>query len=187
MDAYHALVQCRSVLTLGGARSGKSRYALKLAEAAAPMRVFLATGSASDEEMSKRIEHHRLERGADWTTVEAPIELVDALAREAQETKALVVDCLTLWLANLAFAGRNVAAETSRLCDQVARLRGPAIFVSNEVGLGIVPDTPLGRDFRDWHGRINQEMAVACQAVVFIVAGIPRLLKPAQAFEIAVR
>jgi adenosylcobinamide kinase/adenosylcobinamide-phosphate guanylyltransferase len=187
MEAFDPAVGCRSVLILGGARSGKSRYALRLAEVAAPKRVFIATGSAGDNEMTERIRRHRAERGADWTTVETPVELTDALAIEARENRAVVVDCLTFWLANLAFAGRDIAAETTRLCHQVAGLGCPTIFVSNEVGMGIVPDTPVGRDFRDWQGRINQQMAAVCQAVVFVAAGIPRLLKPAPAFEIILR
>jgi adenosylcobinamide kinase/adenosylcobinamide-phosphate guanylyltransferase len=181
------LLACRSLLALGGARSGKSRYARVRAEAAAPARRFIATGSAGDEEMALRIARHRAERGEGWTTLEAPRDLVGALGAEAREGRSAVVDCLTFWLANLAFAGDDIAAETQRLCEAVHALAGPVIFVSNEVGLGIVPPTPLGRDFRDWQGRLNQEMAAACDAVVFIAAGLPMALKPAPALTIALR
>jgi adenosylcobinamide kinase/adenosylcobinamide-phosphate guanylyltransferase len=182
----HSLA-CRSLLALGGARSGKSRYARDLAEAAAPSRLFIATGSAGDEEMASRIARHRAERGEGWTTLETPRDLVGALGAEAREGRAVVVDCLTFWLANLAFAGDDVAAQSRRLCEAVAALAGPVIFVSNEVGLGIVPPTPLGRDFRDWQGRLNQEMASACDPVIFIAAGLPMALKPHAALTIALR
>jgi adenosylcobinamide kinase / adenosylcobinamide-phosphate guanylyltransferase len=188
MQSASALsMECRSVLTLGGARSGKSSYALALAAAAAPSRLFIATGSAGDAEMARRIARHQAERGEGWTTLEAPRDLVGALVGEARDGRPIVVDCLTFWLANLAFAGDDVAAETKRLCDVVGALAGPAVFVSNEVGLGIVPETPLGRDFRDWQGRLNQQMAQACDAVVFIAAGLPIALKPAPALTIALR
>jgi adenosylcobinamide kinase/adenosylcobinamide-phosphate guanylyltransferase len=179
--------ECRCLLALGGARSGKSAYARKLAEAVAQERLFIATGVAGDEEIAQRIARHRAERGEGWTTLEAPRDLVGALAAETREGRALVVDCLTFWLANLAFAGDDIAAQTKLLCEAVGQLQGPAIFVSNEVGLGIVPETPLGRDFRDWQGRLNQQMAAACDAVVFIAAGLPMLLKPAPTPSIALR
>jgi adenosylcobinamide kinase / adenosylcobinamide-phosphate guanylyltransferase len=180
-------LECRSVLTLGGARSGKSFYARKLVEAAASTRLYIATGVAGDDEMAARIDRHRAERGEGWTTLEAPRDLVGALAAEARKGRAVVVDCLTFWLANLAFACDDIAAETQRLCDTVGELQGPVVFVSNEVGLGIVPQTPLGRDFRDWQGRLNQQMAVACDAVVFIAAGLPIPLKPAPSLTITLR
>jgi adenosylcobinamide kinase / adenosylcobinamide-phosphate guanylyltransferase len=180
-------LECRRLLALGGARSGKSAYARKLAEAAASSRLFVATGVAGDEEMAKRIARHREERGEGWTTLEAPRDLVGALTADAREGRAIVVDCLTFWLANLVFAGDDIAAQILLLCDAVRQLQGPVIFVSNEVGLGIVPQTSLGRDFRDWQGRLNQQMAAACDAVVFIAAGLPILLKPAPTLMIALR
>jgi adenosylcobinamide kinase/adenosylcobinamide-phosphate guanylyltransferase len=180
-------LNCRSLLALGGARSGKSRYARLLAEAAAPTRVFIATGTAGDEEMAQRIARHRAERGEGWRTVEAPRDLVGALAAEAREGVAVVADCLTFWLANLALAEADIAAETGRLFDAVAALAGPVVFVSNEVGLGIVPQTQLGRDFRDWQGRLNQQMAAACEAVVLIAAGLPIPVKPAPSIKITLR
>lgn len=177
---------CRSVLILGGARSGKSRYALDLAEKAASARLFIATASRGDAEMAERIRRHQTERGEGWTTLEVERDLVAALG-EARAGRVVLVDCLTLWLANLAFAHGDIAAEIERLCDAVAALQGPVVFVSNEVGLGIVPETPLGRDFRDWQGRLNQAMAARCDAVLFIAAGLPIALKPAPALSLALR
>jgi adenosylcobinamide kinase / adenosylcobinamide-phosphate guanylyltransferase len=177
----------RSVLILGGARSGKSAFALALAEAASPRRLYLATGSAGDEEMAARIARHQAERGAGWSTREAPLELAAALEAEAREHQVIVVDCLTLWLGNWIFAGRNPGDASGPLCAAIASLRGPALFVSNEVGFGIVPQTKLGRDFRDWQGRLNQDVARVCDAVVLVSAGLPSLLKPAPALQIDVR
>ena len=185
--ATSPVLECRSLLVLGGARSGKSRYARALAEAAKPNRLLIATASAGDDEMAARIALHRAERSQTWTTIEEQQDLVEALSREAREERATVVDCLTLWLANLASAGRDVALESRRLCQALPTLGGPVILVSNEVGLGIVPQTPLGRDFRDWQGRINQELAAVCDVVVFIAAGIPVVLKPAASATIALR
>src|SRR5258708_7907331 len=128
------MVACRSVLVFGGARSGKSAYALSLAEAAAGERLYLATGSAGDEEMAARIARHQAERGAGWTTLEEPLALAEALAAQTRPGRVVLVDCLTLWLANAAFAGLDPAGETARLCAAIAALKGPAVFVSNEVG-----------------------------------------------------
>ena len=180
-------IACRSLLVLGGARSGKSAFALSLAEAAAPERLFLATGSAGDAEMTARIARHRAERGAGWTTLEEPLALAAALAAEARAGRVVVVDCLTLWLANLSFAGRDPVAETARLCATIGALAGPVVFVSNEVGSGIVPETKLGRDFRDWQGRLNQDVARACDGAVLVAAGLPLVLKPAPALEFRLR
>jgi adenosylcobinamide kinase/adenosylcobinamide-phosphate guanylyltransferase len=171
-------IECRGVLVLGGARSGKSRYALALAEGAARERLYVATGSALDEEMAARIARHKAERGEGWTTLEEPLALGAALKVHARAGRALLVDCLTFWLANAMFAGLDLAAETMRLCEAIAALSGPAVFVSNEVGMSIVPATPSGREFRDWQGRLNQDVARACDSVVFVAAGLPTLLKP---------
>ena len=188
MDAIQSSpIACRSVLVLGGARSGKSGYALALAEATARERVYLATGSAGDEEMAARIEKHRAERGEGWSTLEEPLALAEALAAEARAGRVLLVDCLTFWLANALFAGRDLSAETARLCAAIGALEGPAVLVSNEVGAGVVPETRLGREFRDWQGRLNQEAARACDSVVLIAAGLPMLLKPAPAPQFRLR
>jgi adenosylcobinamide kinase / adenosylcobinamide-phosphate guanylyltransferase len=180
-------LSCRSVLILGGARSGKSRYARTLAEATGPDRLFLATATAGDAEMVDRIARHRAERGEGWITREEPRDIVAALAAEAHPGRAVVVDCLTFWLANLMMADVDFEAEAATLVRAVAALKGPVVFVSNEVGLGVVPETPLGRAFRDAQGRLNQQMAEACDAVVFVAAGLPRLMKPAPAFVLALR
>jgi adenosylcobinamide kinase / adenosylcobinamide-phosphate guanylyltransferase len=169
----------RSLLVLGGARSGKSAYAQRLAEAYGPERLYLATATAGDEEMAARISRHQADRGQGWTTLEEPLEVARALGSEARPGRAVVVDCLTLWLANLMLAGRDPAPAIAGLADAVAKLAGPAILVSNEVGMGLVPDHKLGREFRDWQGRANGEIARVCDAVIFLAAGLPLQLKPA--------
>jgi adenosylcobinamide kinase/adenosylcobinamide-phosphate guanylyltransferase len=180
-------IECRSVLALGGARSGKSRYALALAETTAHERLYLATGSAGDEEMAARIARHKAERGAGWLTLEEPLALCAALEANARATRVMLVDCLTFWLANVMFAGLDPHAETRRLCATIATLAGPVVFVSNEVGAGLVPETRLGREFRDRQGRLNQDVAEVCDAVVFVAAGLPTLLKPSSQPHFALR
>ncbi len=167
------------MLVLGGARSGKSRYAQMLAESAAAERLFLATAEAGDEEMRARIARHRADRSQGWTTFEEPLALRFALRAEAREGRVVLVDCVTLWLSNLMLARRDPAKEIAELIDEIVVLSGPVVFVSNEVGQGIAPATALGREFRDWQGRANQEIARACGAVVQVVAGLPILVKPA--------
>jgi adenosylcobinamide kinase/adenosylcobinamide-phosphate guanylyltransferase len=167
-------------LVLGGARSGKSRYAETLIEEAAPEALYLATAEALDDEMSERIRHHRARRGARWTTREAPLDLAAALIEGAQPGRPVLVDCLTLWLSNLLMAGRDVEAAIAELLETLPRLAGPAVLVANEVGLGIVPDNALARAFRDHAGRLNQRVAAAAQRVVFVAAGLPLVLKEAR-------
>ena len=166
-----------TTLVLGGARSGKSSFAEQLVEASGLERVYLATATAEDDEMRFRIAHHRERRGNGWMTVEEPLALVDALTREATRGRAVLVDCLTLWLSNLMFSGRDPDVEARRLTRFLGLARYPIIFVSNEVGLGLVPETPLGRSFRDAQGRLNQIIAAAVPDVVFIAAGLPLWLK----------
>ena len=177
----------RSALVLGGARSGKSAYAQRLAEAAASERLYLATAEAGDAEMAARIARHRADRAQGWTTLEEPLALAEALAAEARPGRALMVDCLTLWLSNLMLAGREVEGETARLTQAIGALQGPAVFVSNEIGLGVVPDNALARAFRDAQGRLNREIALACEAVVLVAAGLPTLIKPAPPPPLALR
>ncbi|MDF2811605.1 MAG: bifunctional adenosylcobinamide kinase/adenosylcobinamide-phosphate guanylyltransferase [Microvirga sp.] len=174
----------RSALILGGARSGKSRIAQATAEAAAEQRVFIATAQAFDDEMRDRIARHRADRDDQWRTREASLALVEAIGDEAGPDKAVLVDCLTLWLSNLLLAGRDADRETDRLVDAIVSAPGPLVLVSNEVGHGIVPSTALGRIFRDAQGRLNQRVAQASDAVVLVTAGCPTFLKPAPAFEL---
>ncbi|MEM1105551.1 MAG: bifunctional adenosylcobinamide kinase/adenosylcobinamide-phosphate guanylyltransferase [Pseudomonadota bacterium] len=164
-------------LFLGGARSGKSARALARAEAAGTRRLFIATAEALDAEMADRIARHRAERGAGWTTLEAPLDLAPALQAAGGSADVCLIDCLTLWLSNLMHHGRDVAAETEALCTAVACAPVPILMVSNEVGLGLVPETPLGRAFRDAQGRLNQAAAQVCGRVEFVAAGLPIALK----------
>lgn len=163
-------------LVLGGARSGKSAYAEALV-ARADTPVYLATAEAGDGEMAERIRLHRARRGPHWTTVEEPLDLAGRLAALAAPGRAVLVDCLTLWLSNLIGAGRNLDAAGTGLVRALPALIGPVVFVANEVGLGIVPDNALARAFRDAAGRLNQEIAAAADRVVFVAAGLPLTLK----------
>lgn len=167
----------RLVLVLGGAHSGKSAYAEGIVSASGLAPVYIATAEPGDDEMAERIAAHRARRGAGWKTVEAPNRLEIALASEAGEGRGVLVDCLTLWLSNLMAAGEDVDARTRHLIEAATGAAGLRVFVSNEVGLGIVPDTPLGRRFRDAQGRLNQAVAAAADAVVFMAAGLPLTLK----------
>lgn len=164
-----------TTLVLGGARSGKSAYAEGLL-AGAPA-LYLATGQAFDGEMAERIALHAARRGPDWTTLEEPVELPRALESVLDPGRPVLVDCLTLWISNLMQAGRDVDTETQRLCAVLADPAGPVVLVSNEIGLGLVPDNRLGRAFRDHQGRVNQRVAQACRRVVFVAAGLPLTLK----------
>lgn len=169
---------CRSLLVLGGARSGKSRYAQRLAETSGRAPILVATATAGDGEMAERIARHRADRDpAVWSVVEEPLALAGAVRRAARPNAVLVVDCLTLWLSNLMCGADDPAAEAD-LAEAVRDAAGPVILVSNEIGLGLVPETPLGRAFRDRQGRLNQRIAEACDAVVFVAAGLPLALKP---------
>ncbi len=174
----------RRVLVLGGARSGKSRIAQELAEEASKERVYIATAQALDDEMQERITRHRTERDSLWQTCEAPFELAEVVRVHAGPDRVVLVDCVTLWLSNILLAERNLDQETARLVQAIDDAQGPIILVSNEVGHGIVPATPLGRVFRDEQGRLNQRLATACDAVVFIAAGCPVLLKPAPSLQL---
>ena len=163
-------------LVLGGARSGKSRYAERLVEAAAPAGTYCATAEAKDAEMAARIAAHRARRGRFWNTVEVPRDLAGAIA-EARGDRPLLIDCLTLWLSNLMLAGDALDREFAALSIALRAAGGPIVMVANEVGLGLVPETPLGRAFRDMAGRLNQEIAGLADRVVFVAAGLPLVLK----------
>ena len=168
-----------ATLVLGGARSGKSGFAQKAAENAVltGSPVLIATGQAFDDEMAERIARHQADRGESWTTVEAPLALAEAIAALPADAVA-VVDCLTLWLSNLMLDERDIAAEAAALVEAVAACPARLWLVSNEVGLGLVPETPLGRRFRDEAGRLHQRLAQAVDEVYFVAAGLPLKLKP---------
>jgi adenosylcobinamide kinase / adenosylcobinamide-phosphate guanylyltransferase len=169
-------------LVLGGARSGKSTHAEQLAtgslHGASPhAAVYIATAQAGDVEMATRIVAHRARRGANWTTIEEPLKLDEALAAAAAHGQPVLVDCLTLWLSNVMLAGGDVDQASDDLAHALDGLAVPAVLVSNEVGLGIVPDTALGRAFRDAQGRLNMRLAERADRVILMTAGLPLLLK----------
>jgi len=175
----------KSTLVFGGARSGKSLLAERLVVESGLSPVYIATAEAGDGEMARRIAHHRGRRGSEWTTLEEPLDLAGALARENRPGRALLVDCLTLWLSNHFFAEHDPEAEIARLTNVLADLAGPVVLVSNEVGMGIVPDTRLSRDFRDAQGRLNQTIAAACERVILVAAGLPLVMKPSNQENLA--
>jgi adenosylcobinamide kinase/adenosylcobinamide-phosphate guanylyltransferase len=168
----------RNLLVLGGARSGKSRFAQVRAEALTGELVYLATAQAFDQEMRERIALHRADRSTRWSTIEVPLELAEAIAAYSRPETVMLVDCLTLWASNLILAERDTVAAMDGLVRAISSARGTFILVSNEVGLSIVPDNALARRFRDVAGRINQEMAAAVDEVVMMFAGLPLVLKP---------
>ena len=178
-------------LIIGGARSGKSALAERRASESGLQVVYLATAQPLDGEMTQRIAHHQLRRCADWGLVEAPIDLAGALRRQAAPGVCLLVDCPTLWLSNLLFAGdaaRQVeagervscplfAGATAALIETLPQLPGQIILVSNEVGWGVVPMAALSRLFADEQGRLNQRVATVCERVTLVVAGLPLSLR----------
>ena len=166
-----------TTLVLGGARSGKSALAERLVAGSGLAPVYLATATAGDAEMADRIAEHRTRRGPVWRTLEEPLELTNTLLRGAAPGNAVLVDCLTLWLSNLMFADRPLDAAAAALCSALERVEWPVVLVSNEVGMGLVPETPLGRRFRDAQGRLNQAVAAAVPSVIFVAAGLPLTLK----------
>jgi adenosylcobinamide kinase/adenosylcobinamide-phosphate guanylyltransferase len=166
----------RLTLVLGGARSGKSRYAQTLAMASPPPWIYIATAEALDAEMRMRIEAHQRMRGDGWLTTEAPVDLASAVA-EAPESVPLLIDCLTLWLSNVMLRAHDVDEAIAAFEAALGAREAPTIAVANEVGLGIVPETPLGRAFRDRAGALNQRLAAKADRVVLMVAGLPMTVK----------
>ena len=165
-------------LILGGARSGKSAMAEKLAAESGLEVVYIATAEARDGEMCERIAHHRVRRPEHWHCIEEPLQLAATLQQQAAENRCLLVDCLTLWLSNLLSSSDELfERERQALLEVLTQLPGRIIFVSNEVGLGIVPMGELTRRFCDESGRLHQAVASACDRVTFVTAGLPMILK----------
>ncbi len=164
----------------GGARSGKSAFAEKLAVSLPGKRAYVATAQALDEEMAARIAKHRQDRGAAWDTFEEPLAIADLLRKLSERYPVILLDCITLWLSNVmahTAGDGDVMDRSSDLVSAVASCKGHCIIVSNEVGLGIVPDNPLARKFRDLAGMLNQRIAQAADEVYFTAAGIPLKIK----------
>ncbi|MBW6526108.1 bifunctional adenosylcobinamide kinase/adenosylcobinamide-phosphate guanylyltransferase [Sphingomonas sp. RHCKR7] len=171
------MTDARVTLVLGGARSGKSRHAQALAEAAGGRLVFVATAQALDDEMRARVARHRADRDSRWRTVEAPLALAGTIAAEGTAGSVLLVDCLTLWASNLLLGEEDEAVSLGSLDAALRDTAARVVLVANEVGLGIVPDNALARRFRDLAGTINQRVAARADRVVFVAAGLSLVLK----------
>lgn len=169
------------VLVTGGARSGKSRFAERLAEGFAPLRGYLATGEPGDAEMAKRIARHQGRRGADWQTVEEPLQVEQAIRANDDRFSVLLLDCVTLWMSNLLFRCEGGAAEALTRVESFTGsfpfFKTPLVIVTNEVGMGIVPEHPLARSFRDLAGEANEMIAAAADEVYVTISGLPLKLK----------
>ena len=163
---------------LGGARSGKSRYAEGLAARHRGPKIYIATAENFDEEMRARVAEHRAQRSERWETYEAPLELVAALAN--CKTGFVLIDCITVWMGNLMHRRRDVRTEIEKLCEALAHTKARTVVVSNEVGLSIVPDNAMARAFRDEQGFANQRIAEMADEVIFVAAGLPMVLKTRQ-------
>ncbi len=165
------------LFVIGGARSGKSRYAQSRLEALPGRLAFVATAEARDAEMARRIARHRADRGSRWTSYEAPLDVPLALREAQNNADAILVDCLTLWLSNLVLAERETESAAAELERAVLECRVPVVLVANEVGFGIVPANALARRFRDHAGWLNQRVAAMAKEVVLVAAGLPLKLK----------
>jgi len=173
----------RMTFVLGGARSGKSRFAVEFFDRSKRI-AYIATAVASDDEMKARIQEHKEMRPARWTTIESPADVASAVEKVAGKCEGVIIDCLTLLVSNLLLDEENPAnkqgyimGEVEKLCKVCKAAPVDVVIVSNEVGEGVVPDTKLGRDFRDIHGIVNQYVARECDEVYFLIAGIPQRLK----------
>lgn len=167
----------RSLLVLGGARSGKSRHAQAIAEAIGGHLTFIATAQAFDKEMADRIERHRADRDTRWSTIEAPLDLAGAVSAASALNGVVLIDCLTLWTSNLLLGKHDAQKALEALLVSIDSAKGRIILVANETGLGIVPDNALARQFRDLAGTINQRVASAVSSVDFVLSGIARRWK----------
>ncbi|KMW57974.1 Adenosylcobinamide-phosphate guanylyltransferase [Candidatus Rhodobacter oscarellae] len=166
----------KRIFVLGGARSGKSRFAEALLGETGKPRVYIATAQAFDGEMKHRIAQHKADRGADWRTVEAPLEVASALG-EVSAQEAVLLDCATLWLSNQLLAEADLSGQSDALLAALEACAGEVVVVSNEVGQGIVPENALARRFRDAQGRLNQRLAAWADCAVLVAAGLPLVLK----------
>ena len=179
-----------ATLVIGGARSGKSAHAEALTTACGKRVIYIATAQAGDAEMASRIAHHRERRDTAWKTMEEPLALGAAIAQSSNPDTVILVDCLTVWLSNLLFSGQHdypevgpivpptaFNVERQSLLDAIAKASGDVILVSNEVGMGVVPQGAISRWFVDEAGRLNQAVAALCERAVFVVAGLPIMLK----------
>ncbi|PCJ70501.1 MAG: bifunctional adenosylcobinamide kinase/adenosylcobinamide-phosphate guanylyltransferase [Rhodobiaceae bacterium] len=166
-----------AALILGGARSGKSRYGEALVRASSGRAVYIATAEARDDEMTARIAKHREQRGSDWALIEEPIHLARVLREQVRAEDVVLVDCLTLWLSNLMGEEREIASAVDELLAAIETCPARIVFISNEIGWGIVPDNALARTFRDEAGRLHQQLSAQIDAVVAVIAGLPLMLK----------
>ena len=169
----------RVVLVLGGTRSGKSRYAQQLAESWWPRPLYLATAEVLDAEMAARVQLHQQQRGARWACVEEALDVAGAITHTAPDRDGILIDCVTIWLTNVLLKEGEAAVQTRKdaLLAALAATPRDVILVSNEVGMGVVPESKLGRQFRDLQGWVNQDLAAAADTVVFVIAGLPLSLK----------
>ncbi|MBF0101623.1 MAG: bifunctional adenosylcobinamide kinase/adenosylcobinamide-phosphate guanylyltransferase [Desulfobacterales bacterium] len=170
-----------ALFVLGGCRSGKSRFALQKAEGLPyKKRIFIATCIPQDLEMKDRVKNHQIERDQSWVTVESPIRLTESIDIHDDSRHVILIDCLTLWVSNLMMTDlseSNIRQETEKLMERIRHAKSSIVLVSNEVGLGIVPDNALARSFRDIVGYVNQQTAIAAHHVYFMIAGIPMCIK----------
>ncbi|MCG6902456.1 MAG: bifunctional adenosylcobinamide kinase/adenosylcobinamide-phosphate guanylyltransferase [Rhodobacter sp.] len=166
----------RRTFVLGGARSGKSTFAERLASYYGKSKAYIATAQAFDNEMRLRVEQHQARRGDDWRMIEAPLDVAGALS-QVTAGEVVLLDCATLWLSNQMLAGADLASECETLLAALAGCRAAVLMVSNEVGQGIVPENPMARQFRDEQGQLNQRLAEMADLAVLVVAGLPLVLK----------
>lgn len=168
------------ILITGGCRSGKNRHALTMTQSLRGKKIYLATAEELDDEMAERIKNHKEERGAEWTTIEEPLDLKSVFTGEAKNSDVIILDCLTLWITNLLmkdFSKSDIKAQVDELINEICNHQATVIVITNEVGAGIVPDNKLSRDFRDIAGDINQSFAVNFDTVIHMVSGIPTEIK----------
>ena len=176
---------CKSVLVTGGAKSGKSRFAENLLLKSDKSLIYLATATAFDDEMRKRIKQHQSHRNQRWSTIEESISIVEVIKENAKRDTAILVDCITLWLTTLMVKEMDIEGETERLVELIPTLPGVIVIVTNELGTGLVPEVKMARQFRDYAGSLNQKLASVCDAAYLVVAAQPILLKPVLQPEIS--